>query len=193
MLGKTVVATSDHAKPDQLEQTAAKLNRSEQTAAVLRMQLMLKDWRLRHLRERYKVCRDDYTKLDVALNEECAAKISLQQDAVLRSAQQAAFMRRRRIVGVTIGLGFSGMAATTPLVIQHLYGFVPSVDAGECLGAPRSRGHSGIFRRVHGRTAYTQQDDPHMRCRSMHDRCRPRRHLRSVCPSRLHRAAQSEV
>jgi hypothetical protein len=119
------------------ETSSGELDRWKRTAATLRLQLMLKDWQLRHLRGKYKAKKEEVAELDVAMQEERAAKISLQQHTVLRSAHRAASARRWKIVLIMTSVGFSTLVTCVPLLYQHLYGLMPSMR-GSFWGAPGS-------------------------------------------------------
>jgi len=82
----------------------------------------VKDRAVRHFRTKYVVGKEEYIRLDRQLEEERAAKISLQQDAAHRRARQQAVKRRWMTVGIMAGLGLIAMAAGAPLTYQHLYG-----------------------------------------------------------------------
>jgi hypothetical protein len=83
--------------------------------------LFPKELRLRRLRDKYDAGKEEFAKLDREMREERAANISLQQVAVLRSAQQAATTRRWRIVGVMTGFGYTALFAGVPVMFQHMY------------------------------------------------------------------------
>jgi hypothetical protein len=98
------------------------LHRWKSTALALGLQLLVKDRAVRHFRTKYVVGKEEYIRLDRQLEEERAAKISLQQDAAHRRARQQAVKRRWMTVGLMAGLGLIAMAAGAPLTYQHLYG-----------------------------------------------------------------------